>query len=535
MSRIMVLDCTLRDGGYCNQWRFGYENAKQIMTNLSEANMDIIECGFLTNRVVYDENVTKYTDVYEIEKMLPLKKRNNIFVLMINFGEYDLEELPEKTENGIDGIRLAFHKKDVWEAMRLAKRIKEKGYLLFLQPMVTLSYTDAEFLSLIEKANALKPYAFYIVDSFGTMKRHELSRLFYLVDYKLIKDIVIGFHSHNNMQLAYANAQMLVDAHAEHDIIIDSSVYGMGRGAGNLNTELFIGYLNDNFGTDYKIQPLLNIIDDVLDTFYKQNYWGYSLPNYLSALYGTHPNYAGYLCDKNSLNVEDMDAILAMMDDEKRVYFDKEYIENLYVDYLSAGETYGKHKEKLEKELNGRKILLIAPGRSSYEQREKIREYARRSNVCVISVNHEYTYVKTDFIFLSNLRRYRELEAKEYSKCITTSNIPTSQVYFQYDYRKLLNNNEQVKDNAGLMAVKFLMIFKVSEIVMAGFDGYSHDSSENYSNESLLLITKKAFVDAMNRGMSDVLADYMKKCDIKFVTPPKYLDIKENHCIFENT
>ena len=73
-----------------------------------------------------------------------------------------------------------------------------------------------------------------------------LTRLFYLVEHNLNENIKIGFHSHNNMQLAYSNAQSLVDLHSDRELIIDASVYGMGRGAGNLNTELFVQYLNDN-------------------------------------------------------------------------------------------------------------------------------------------------------------------------------------------------------------------------------------------------------------------------------------------------
>ena len=105
----------------------------------------------------------------------------------------------------------------------------------------------------------------------------------------------------------------------------------MGRGAGNLNTELFVEYLNDNMGTSYVLKPLLTIIDEILTLFYQQNYWGYSLPNYLSAKHNAHPNYAAYLDSKKTLTVEAMDELFAMMSDDKRSVYDKEYIEALYV------------------------------------------------------------------------------------------------------------------------------------------------------------------------------------------------------------
>ena len=74
MNRINVLDCTLRDGGYCNEWRFGRDNTKKIVDGLVEANVEIIECGFITNRVQYDNNVTKYTKIEQVSEFIPKDK-----------------------------------------------------------------------------------------------------------------------------------------------------------------------------------------------------------------------------------------------------------------------------------------------------------------------------------------------------------------------------------------------------------------------------------------------------------------------------
>ena len=94
-----------------------------------------------------------------------------------------------------------------------------------------MSYTDQEYLELIEKANQLRPYAFYLVDSFGTMKRKEMLRFFYPIEHNLAEGIQVGFHSHNNLQLAYANAQTLVELGSSRPLLIDASIQGMGRGA----------------------------------------------------------------------------------------------------------------------------------------------------------------------------------------------------------------------------------------------------------------------------------------------------------------
>ena len=139
----------------------------------------------------------------------------------------------------------------------------------------------------------------------------------------------------------------------------------------------------------------------------------------------------------------------------------------------------------------------------------------------VISVNFDYTL--SDYIFLSNLRRYRELPKDKYKKCIVTSNIASDGVYMQTKYRSLLNNVEAVKDNAGLMAIRFLMNYDISEIKLAGFDGYSHDTMENYADKNMEVITRNAIL--MNVGMKSVIKEYSKRVKISFLTTPKYVEI----------
>ena len=319
MNKIQILDCTLRDGGYCNNWHFGFENTKKIISSLVAANVEIIECGFLTNRVSYDPDYTKFSSVDQIAAVIPENREGKLFVAMVNYEEYDIDGLPHYDGSSIDGIRVAFHKKNMAEALEFCKQIKEKGYLLFIQAMVSLNYSDDEFLSLIRAVNTFEPYAFYIVDSFGMMKEKDVTRLFYMVEHNLKESIWIGFHSHNNLQLAYSNALQLTKIQTSRSLIIDSSVFGMGRGAGNLNTELFIDYLNENTSKEYDIKPLLSIIDKILNNFYQRSYWGYSLPNYISAVHNAHPNYAGYLDDKKTLPIEAMNAIFDMRDEEKKV------------------------------------------------------------------------------------------------------------------------------------------------------------------------------------------------------------------------
>lgn len=524
MNNIHILDCTLRDGGYCNEWRFGFNNIKKITSGLQEAGIEVIECGFITNRVSYNPDISKFVSLSEISQIIPLNREGKLYVAMMNYGEFNVDELPIHDGSSIDGIRVAFHKKNLSDALDVCRRIKEKGYLVFIQAMVSLNYTDEEFLSLIRSVNNFNPYAFYIVDSFGMMKRKDLTRLFYMVEHNLNDNIWIGFHSHNNMQLAYSNAQQLVSMQTNRNLIIDSSIYGMGRGAGNLNTELFIEYLNENAGKNYNLKPILVLIDEILSDFYQRNYWGYSLPNYISAAHNAHPNYAGYLDDKKTLTIEGMNDIFDMMDEDKKVSFDRAYIEELYLKYMAKEHTQEEHKTELTEVLRGKKILLIAPGKSSVEESDKIVGFID-SNTIVISVNHAYEEVSPHFIFIPNSRRFRDLPKDKRNICIVTSNISADGIYYQEKYKELTNQEESVFDNAGLMAIKFLMKYNVEGVYLAGFDGYSHDAADNYGSSDLAFVTRNAILDAMNSGMTRMLKIFTNSVKIEFVTTPKYVKI----------
>ena len=525
MRSIRVLDCTLRDGGYCNQWMFGEKNIHKVINGLTDAAIDIIECGFVSDRCQSNKNCTKFSSIEDVSVMIPLERKNTLYVAMINYGEYQIDKIPIHSSNLIDGIRVAFHKRNASSALDMCRKIKEKGYKVFVQAMVTMAYSDNEYLELISEVNEIVPYAFYIVDSFGMMKKRDLIRFFALADNNLNEEIYIGFHSHNNLQLAYSNALALIEMCSGRKIIVDSTVYGMGRGAGNLNTELFIDHMNNDYFYDYDLKPILSIMDEVINGFYQRNPWGYSLPNYLSAIHNLHPNYANYLSDKLTITVDMIDNIFSIMDPIKKVEFDKEYIEQLYLDYMDVNEVREQHLEELKQKLIDKKVLLIAPGKSSMTEKKNILDHASSKDVITISVNFLYPFYSPDFIFVSNNIRYGELSPHERTKCIITSNIDNNDAYLQFRYKSLLNDNEYVRDNAGLMITKLLIQIGVKHIQLAGFDGYSNDFQDNYIEGPRILSIKKERIDSINKGLSEVFKKMSQEVKLEFITKPLHFRI----------
>lgn len=335
LEMITVLDCTLRDGGYCNDWNFGYDNIIKIIKGLKSTGINYVECGFLSNLSNYDSNKTIFNNVNELDHIIPEKGKMQKYLLMINYGEYCIEEIPYKNNTKIDGIRVSFHKKNWREAVAFCSEIKEKGYIVFVQPIVCINYNKEEFIGLIESVNQLHLDAFYIVDSFGMMKRSELLRYMKIADEYLLDSIYIGFHTHNNLQLAYSNAQTFVEILFKRHLIVDVTIHGMGRGAGNLNSELFLDYLNKEMKSRYSIKPILILMDEIISNYYERNPWGYNFPNYLAASHRIHPNYADYLNQKKTLTMEEMDKIFSLIESEKKNEYDELYIEKLYTIFRS--------------------------------------------------------------------------------------------------------------------------------------------------------------------------------------------------------
>lgn len=515
MDRIRILDCTLRDGGYCNEWKFGNSNILKIIKYLEESNIDIIECGYLVNNDFINNDTALYKKVNDIDDFIS-DEANAQHVAMINYGEYDHNNIVPESQTYLSGIRIAFHKKDYLNALDYCKKIKEKGYKIYIQPMLSLDYSETEFFDLIKHVNEINPEAFYIVDSYGNMRLNDLMRMFFIADNNLAADICIGYHAHNNLQLAYSNALSFVSINTSRKMIVDTSTYGMGRGAGNLNTELFIDCLNEKYKNRYNKIPLLRMIDEVLNYFYHKNRWGYSLPNYLSAINNCHPNYASFLDEKNKLTVEQMNTIFSMFSVDKKTTYDEKYVMSLYKKYMN-GKIAESDQCELQEFFYQKNVLIICPGKSIIANSNEINDIINQDNIISISVNFDYKGI-TDYVFVNNPRRRKLMSDISSHRVIATSNISDFDSEYICDYGKLLNGYEGVEDNAGLMLIKLLVNLKVHSIFIAGMDGYSYNSRDNYYNESMELFNNIKNLDLMNIGMKKFLEEYSKIINIKFIT-----------------
>lgn len=338
MNDFKVLDVTLRDGGCVNNFNFGSTYMEKILAAQESAGIDIIELGYIDEKNGSECGRTQYINERVISKnILHCKKPGITYVAMIDYGKFDIDNLDSKSEESIDGIRMAFHKHDYKDMIALGRKIMDKGYKFYIQPMITSRYSDAELLELIDLVNTELPDAsvFYIVDSFGEMWPDDLKRLLHLIDHNLIESMSIGLHSHNNLQMSFTNACTLLQFEANRDVILDSSIMGMGKGAGNLNTELLIEYLNCFYDKNYSVEPLLAVIDDVINQIHNEFYWGYAVEYYLSSVNHCSPSYAGYFYHECMLSTAQVNELLSRMSEDKKISFDRDYAEKIYRQYYA--------------------------------------------------------------------------------------------------------------------------------------------------------------------------------------------------------
>jgi 4-hydroxy 2-oxovalerate aldolase len=325
MDKFNILECTLRDGGYITGWKFDNAMIADTIQEFTDAHLDFVEVGYLHNKL-YSGNTTQFRNIEQLSGFLPKNRKNTIFLAMTDVEQYKPADITPFNGESIDGIRVVFYKHQIEDAIILCKAVQDKGYKLFVQPMVTIDYTLEEYARLIKRIAALQPYAVSIVDSFGYMIKADFRRYFKVLDNILDPAAIIDFHSHNNMNLAFITAQDIFEYETNRRLVIDASLYGMGRGAGNLNTELITHYYNTLFGEKYDIRKIMRLISAYIMPIAEEKRWGYSPYLFLTALYHCHPNYACYLLDEYNVTVEEFERFLLKIPADMKTKCQKPYV-----------------------------------------------------------------------------------------------------------------------------------------------------------------------------------------------------------------
>lgn len=521
LKNMYLLDCTLRDGGHINQGRFGASAIKTIIKDLVNAKIDIIEAGFLWGEET-DENTARYSSISELKNVLPSNLGQSKIALMAD--NIDVSKL-EPYDGTVEIIRLSFRKNELQWAENSAHAIIEKGYKCFINPIHGSSITDDEYLEMINKVNGIHPYGFSIVDTFGAFRQRDLARLYYLIENNLDKDICLGIHLHENLGLAYSLAQYIFNiVSPSRTIIIDGSLYGMGKNPGNLCIEQIMDFLNYEYQSGYSTEPVYDAIDEIIMPIYSRTKWGYSIPYALSGQCQVHRSYAEFLINKDRLRTKDIRRILKSIPAPDSEVFNRPMIESLYENYINSYFDDSDYIKKLSKYIEKYdKIIIIAPGKS-------IQEFSFEdpilSNSCIISVNFIYDKINTDLCFFSSTKRLA------FATGVDTSNfvIVSDMVDYVENPGYILSRNELIYhddifcDDSTFMLLNFLKNHTDKKMYIIGFDGFKKDET-NYFDNMLVRKIRDDYYEYDERLR--ILKNSYSCMDITFLTPSIYEKVFE--------
>ena len=540
MGKAQLLDCTLRDGAYLIDKKFGDPTIHGIIRGLMQAKVDYIEIGFFQDDG-FGEGKTVFLNSADAKRFIPADKGGAEFSVLADCSRYNVDNLDPCTGDSIDIVRECFFKHERDKALENCRRIKALGYKVFVQPVDILGYSDAELVELIELVNQVEPYCISIVDTFGSMYEEDLQHVYSVIDHNLVSETKIGFHSHNNMQLSNALSQAFLRmAHGKRQVVVDGTISGMGRGAGNTPTELIAQYMVSKLGYSYDMDALLDVIDGYMDNIRSRCTWGYTTPYFIAGCYSAHVNNIAYLTKKNSIRSKDIRYILNKIGAKPRKRYHYDLLEQTYLDYIRADVDDTAALAQLSGALSGKPVVVIAPGKTSSDYAQEIGEYIRRTGAVVITVNFLHENIASDYVYISNVKRYQYWStAPEFSaarKILTSNVIPHAgddENAAVVSFAKLVKCGWEHLDNSTIMLLRLLDMLQVESIAIAGLDGYSYnaDGTLNYVNKFLELSNVKENPMELNDEIASMLTDYMStrehQIPVRFITPSRFSGIVE--------
>jgi 4-hydroxy 2-oxovalerate aldolase len=288
---IRILDCTIRDGGLVNDHAFDDEVMKAVYTACLDAGVDYIEFGYKASKKIFSRNQFgkwKFCDEDDVREIIGEKNSAIRISVMADADrtDYHTDILPRE-KSVIDCIRVATYIHQIPMALDMIKDAHDKGYEVMMQLMaVSVVNTQDLFAALVLIAKS-PVEAVYLVDSFGALyseQVRDMTRLYMKAMEGTKKEV--GFHAHNNQQLAFANTIEAIVAGANR---VDATMSGIGRGAGNCPLELLIGFLHN---PKFRIRPVLKCCTDVFAPLAKKMEWGYSIPYAITGQLNQHPRAA---------------------------------------------------------------------------------------------------------------------------------------------------------------------------------------------------------------------------------------------------
>ncbi len=504
-DKIKILDCTLRDGGYYNNWEFKKDLINEYLKVMQLIKVDYVEIGFR----FLDKIKTKGPLAYSEEKFLRnLKIPKNLKIgIMINAADFiyskDLLSLVQnsfviKKKSIISLVRIACHFNELELIKPIVNWLKRSGYKVGINIMQIpeLSFKEIKkSVLLIKKTNA---DILYFADSLGGLDSIKTKKI--IKSIRLFWRGPMGIHTHDNMGKAMDNSITAIKNSVQW---IDSTVTGMGRGPGNTKTEYAILELKSKKLSNYKLVSLFSLIKNYFEPLKEKYKWGSNPYYYFAGLNSIHPSFVQQMLSSNLFDIEDICSNLDYLSTVGGKKYSKELITLGKKFYKKINKGNWSPKDVIE----GKDVLILGPGKSINHNKNLIIRFIKKYRPIVLVLN-AINPIPKKYVFahivchtlrlLSDIGKYKKLN----KNLITPYSSFSKNVKSKINSKKVLDFGLQIKNKKfkfeknyvvlpNSLAISYALGISTSgnakNIYLAGLDGYYEDSPKKFETEDLFL------------------------------------------------
>ena len=285
---IKVIDCTVRDGGLMNKWRFEDEFVRHVYQALTEAGVDYMEIGYISSEKAFSRDEVgpwRFCSEKDVKRVIGDSEKRIKLSAMADIGKVEEEDIPSRLDSSLDMIRVACYVHQIDKAIALAHHCMDKGFEATINLMAVSTVGPRDLKEALDDLAKSRVPIIYLVDSFGAFYSEDIDTLSrqYM---EILAGKTIGIHCHNNQQLAFANTIAAIINGINY---LDGSLYGIGRGAGNCPLELLLSFLKN---PKYKVRPEIEAIETQIFPWRRKIDWGYFVPYMATGVLNQHPRTA---------------------------------------------------------------------------------------------------------------------------------------------------------------------------------------------------------------------------------------------------
>ncbi|MFG0392580.1 aldolase catalytic domain-containing protein [Pseudomonas monteilii] len=537
----LILDCTLRDGGYYNSWNFPLAVINDYLQAMSSAKVDIVEIGLRSLKNTGFQGATAFsTDEFIRSLVVP---HDLILGVMINASELVSDEdtlksklellFPEDTRTSpVRLVRVACHVHEFKTALPASSWLKERGFQVGFNLMQISDRTQEEVEALAEEAMRWPLDALYFADSMGSMKPSQTAQTIGWLRRHWTG--AMGIHTHDNMGLAIQNT---LSALSNGVTWLDATVTGMGRGPGNAQTERLALEIAELRGQSCNIVPLMVLIRKYFQPLQQECGWGTNTYYYLAGKYGIHPTYIQEMLSDSRYSEEDILAVI----DHLRIEGGKKFSPYTLEAARNFFQGPPRGEWKPSSVLKGREVLLLGTGLGVGEHRIALERYITRAKPYVMALNTQ-AQISAELIdarlachpvrLLADCEEHATLP----QPLITPAAMLPVEVRQALQGKELLDFGIEVKHGEFEFRPDFCVLPTAlviayalavsasggaSRILLAGFDGYQAEDPRNTEMNKLLSLYRRS------AGAVDMLAITPSRYDVPAASVYGSLEVKQ--------